>query len=267
MVISVGVTGASGFIGSSVLENFSKERNFKTTKIIRNNDSFLVSDHFDIIIHCAEISDRKVVNDMGDRYKAKALDSIECLICKCDYFIYLSSSVLYNSGTFEKKNENSEVDLTDNYCQIKSSAEELVIQSKGIALRLSNVYGEKMSKGNVISDILSQIGSRVMTLKNCHAVRDFIHVEDVSSYIKEIARKKCFTGVLNLGTGIGIKIKDLAFLANDLSGFSDIEVISKADYKLDSIVLDVDRLHELCSFRPDHNLKSFLLTRIGNQKC
>lgn len=264
MVISVGVTGSSGFIGSSVFDNLSKDTKFNTVKITRDNGAFVLHKKLDIIIHCAEVPDRKIVNDLGSPYKSEVLRNVDCLIGKCDRLIYLSSSVLYKTDTLNKKGEGSAITVTDNYTQIKSEIEKMVLTASGIVLRLSNVYGERMSPANVISDILSQVGSKIMILNNIHAVRDFIHVEDVAAYINEISFKNKFSGILNLGTGEDVKIQEIALIINNNSGFSDTEVFSKSRFKVNSIVLDVDKINEICTYRSVFNLKDFLLMKIGN---
>ena len=48
-----------------------------------------------------------------------------------------------------------------------------------------------------------------LTLKNLNHYRDFISMEDISKIIFILMRKK-FSGILNLGSGKGIFLKDIA---------------------------------------------------------
>ena len=265
MVVSIGVSGTNGFIGGAVFEALTRDENCKAKKILRVGDRFLCNDYFDVIVHCAEVSDRQLVNDLGESYRSCATSNVSHMISRCKYLIYLSSSVLYESSDSGLKVEKSKTVISDNYCATKAAAENIVLSAGGTALRVSNVFGEGMSSGNVISDILGQLGSKVMTLNNIHAVRDFIHVADVANYIKELAILQSDGGLINLGSGVGWSVNDIAKFVNIVHGCEETSVVSKAPLNLNSIILNIDKLHEMCTYRAVNSIQNFLLAKIG--KC
>ena len=263
--MSIGVSGSKGFIGSAVFEALALDENCEAKKILRVGEQFLCNDYFDVIVHCAEVSDRQLVNNLGESYRTCATSNVSHLISRCKYLIYLSSSVLYESSDTELKFEKSKTVISDNYSATKVAAENIVLSAGGAVLRISNVFGDGMSNANVISDILAQLGSNVITLYNIYAVRDFIHVEDVAYYIKELAILQSDGGLINLGSGVGWSVNDIAKFVNINYGCNETKLVSKAPPNLNSIVLNIDKLHEICEYRSVNSLQKFLLTKIG--KC
>lgn len=262
MVITIGISGSNGFIGGEVFRTLTRDRNFKVKKILRSDGTLLCNEHFDVIIHCGEVSDRKTVNDLGENYRYQAINNVTHLVSKCQYLIYLSSSVLYDSSNCQPKDEMSEIIIADNYCKTKTNVEKIVLSNGGIAVRISNVYGEGMSSGNVLSDILSQIGLKTMKLNNVYAVRDFIHVQDVARYISELALSRTNAGIINIGSGVGLSINDIAEFVNRTYGLNVTKITSKASPNLNSIILNIDKLHKICSYRPVNSIQSFLINKI-----
>lgn len=264
MVTNVAVTGSSGFIGGAIFKALSVDKNFYVKKILRSGDSFLCNEYFDVIVHCAEISDRKLVNELGEIYQTNIISNLGQLVSKCKYLIYLSSSALYDSSSSDPKTESSKIKIDDNYCASKIASENIVLSSGGVSLRVSNVYGNEMSRSNVISDIFSQLGSEIMTLNNIYAVRDFIHVEDVASYVKELIMINNYKGLLNIGSGVGWSIKNIAEYANAAYGSPETRLISKAQPNLNSIILSINNLHNICTYRAVNNIQNFILNKISN---
>ena len=101
---------------------------------------------------------------------------------------------------------------------------------------------------NVLSDILKQIpgNGKTLVIRDGSSVRDFVHVEDVVNGFVRLAMEGK-TGVYNLGGGVGVKARDLAQLALDLSGLKDmrIESLKKEDSK-SCIILDNSKLASAC---------------------
>ena len=267
MVIRIGVSGGNGFIGSAVFEAFTSDETCEIKKIPRIGDGFVCNDYFEVIVHCAEVPDRQLVNDLGENYRSRAISNVNYLISRCKYLIYLSSSVLYDSSDPGLKSEKSKTIMTDNYSDIKLTAEQIVLSAGGAVLRVSNVYGDGMSSSNVISDILSQVGSNFMKLNNIYAIRDFIHVQDVAYYIKELAALRSDAGLINLGSGVGWSVNDIAKFVNTTYGHHEAKIVSKTPLNLNSIVLKIDKLHEICRYRAVNDMQKFFIATQESPKC
>jgi GDP-D-mannose dehydratase len=72
-------------------------------------------------------------------------------------------------------------------------------------------------------------------IKNANCIRDFLNAEKVVEIIYQIYRKKLM-GVLNIGSGEGISIKD--FIYKEITNKK--EVVS--DKKVDYLVANIDKL-------------------------
>ena len=267
-MIRIGVSGSSGFIGGVVFSRLADNDRFVTERINRGGDEYYFEGHFDVIVHCGEVSDRNIVNSLGINYLNTATKNVEHLISKCTYLLYLSSSALYDSGFNAPKSENSDLSIIDNYTSTKYSVENIVLGAGGAVLRVANVFGRGMSESNVISDIFAQSGREIITLKNVHSVRDFIHVADLAEYILELVDIR-YRGVINVGSGEGWSIRQIAEFVDQIGGDGKAEICSVLKPNTNSIVLDVTKLQGMCRHRNIHDMRRFLISemKFRNIEC
>lgn len=166
----------------------------------------------DVIVHLAEDSDRRRVNEGGEAYAVHARRILESLRSKCgSRLVYASSGVLYGDDSCRAHETGDAVQLTDNYTRSKRSGELLVLQhAGGVALRLANLYGPGMSANNVVSTILAQVpGEGDVCVWDDTPVRDFLWIEDAAAAIVAVALGTG-TGIFNLGSGRGYAIREVA---------------------------------------------------------
>ena len=197
--ISVVITGASGFIGSSLVDKLRLNEKLEVIPVTRSpgeESNYLVSDykntpHGDVLIHLAENSNKSIINSASEEYINSSKKTLEALIKKkYSQIIYFSSSLVYGEKNLGPFKEEFETYRHDNYTGLKLSNEEKVISAGGMVIRLANVIGPKMSSKNVLSDILRQIKcSNSVSLINGSAVRDFIFIGDVVNVIEKIIDK------------------------------------------------------------------------------
>ena len=219
--ISVVITGASGFIGSSLVEKLRLNEKFEVIPVSRSpgeESNFVVRDykntpHGDVLIHLAENSNKSIINSASKEYINSSKKTLEALISKkYSQIIYFSSSLVYGEKNLGPFKEEFKTYRNDNYTDLKLSNEDKVISAGGMVIRLANVIGPKMSSKNVLSDILRQIKcSNSVSLINGSAVRDFIFIGDVVNAIEKLLYKN-LSGVFNLGSGVGTSINHLAEL-------------------------------------------------------
>jgi nucleoside-diphosphate-sugar epimerase len=125
---------------------------------------------------------------------------------------------------------------------------------KSTVLRLFNVYGRG---GTGIINIFVNRGLKgePISLYGEEQLRDFIHVDDVAeTFNKIMSSKKCFNETINVGTGVGRSIRDIAEIVREYLPDMDIE---RKDFEgeLYDSVADISKLKELIDFEPDGSVE------------
>jgi UDP-glucose 4-epimerase len=117
------------------------------------------------------------------------------------------------------------VSPSDDYTHSKLVKETIVLQAGGAVVRLSNLFGRGMSARNVLSDILSQISSKgPIFIRDDKPVRDFLHVNDAAMAMSSLVEND-YTGLLNVGSGVGTGIGELAELVLNVVGQNSRSII------------------------------------------
>jgi UDP-glucose 4-epimerase len=226
--MTVVVTGASGFIGGAVLKVLA-ERKIGAIAVSRRPvnasvqsvqvTNYRETPHGDALIHLAESSHQSTIEQIGPEYAREVTTLVEHLIAK-EYrrFIYASSAVVYNADRPGGQHTHDAVVPSHIYARSKYENEQRVLGAGGVAARISNVYGQGMSKDNVVSRILDQLhDAGPIHIIDDNPVRDFIWVDDVAEALVDMALGSA-TGPFNIGSGIGTSIRDLAHVATRLAG-------------------------------------------------
>ncbi|MCE7040217.1 NAD(P)-dependent oxidoreductase [Dyadobacter sp. CY312] len=157
------VTGASGFIGSNIVESLAA---YETNDIWATGRSFTLKfDHFenvtyfqldlseglpdlifDVCIHCAGLADDKATREQFNKHNVKATENLLRALRGCKTFIFISSASVYDYADGKVKYEEDahlDNDLSL-YGHSKLLAEDLV-RASGICsvyiLRPRAVYG------------------------------------------------------------------------------------------------------------------------------
>jgi nucleoside-diphosphate-sugar epimerase len=195
------LTGSEGYIGSALKKRLLMDGHTIHCLDIKLNKSFDLK-HFtewpsnvDLVIHLAGLSGvRESMNNPGD-YWFNNVETSRRLFNRYENvrIIYASSSSAY------------EPDLNP-YAASKYIVEELAARhSNIIGLRLHTVYSDVPRKGMFFDRLLN--GNLSYTTTH---YRDFVHLEDVLDAIEILIKKTHVTGVIDVGTGVPIKISNLA---------------------------------------------------------
>jgi len=119
-----------------------------------------------------------------------------------------------------------------------------------VVLRLFNIYGPGMNK-YVIHDLVRKLQSdpsRLEVLGSGEQIRDYVHVRDAAEALLCAARGAAPGSILNLGSGVPIRIRDLAQSIVDVMGLRGIplEFTGKSwAGDIDAWVADASRLRAL----------------------
>jgi len=255
------VTGGTGFIGShlvkylvseghsvSVIDNLFRGRisnldgvqdkvHFVKLDILNYEDLRNNLQNVDGIFHQAALTSVPESYQKEDEYKKVNITGTENIFKIAKEFkikvIYASSSSIYGdinkipiTEDFEREpiNPYGLTKLEDEYLAEKYSKSGTQI----IGLRYFNVYGlgQTLDYAGVITKFLENIsvGKPPIIFGNGSQIRDFVFVKDVARANLVAMTSSIDHGFFNIGTGIAISIKDLAYLMIKISG-KEIELV------------------------------------------
>ncbi len=245
------ITGSSGFIGSNLIPELSKNhkivgisknkskysKEFISQNIDITKSNFILQNHFRKIIHMAAFTDVNFCNLNPTKcyeLNVKATQKMLEIARKNDSdFIFLSSSHVYGNPI---KLPISETDICyplTHYASSKKMSEilcETYSKTYGLNIRIARVfsgYGPNSSESNIIYKIIHQIiNNSKVTLGNISPKRDFIFISDIiSGLIKIINSKKSGFQIYNLGSGKSTSIEDIVKNCFNLSN-KNLKLIS-----------------------------------------
>ena len=253
------VTGASGQIGSYVLERFADKHDaagvdLKPCPIKDLKDLVVQGDlrsyefvekvvkDVDVVVHlAAQVSIENSWNDPVYDAENNVIATINLLKACSDYgvdrFVYISSAAVYGNPYYvpideeHPKNPISPYGVSklagEYYCGVFSDRINTVI------VRPFNVFSARMDPNNPYSGVIAKFIYRVkqklppVIYGDGKQTRDFVHVRDVVDFI-EIAVKKGENGeAYNVGTGRETSILKLAEIVMDIAGMDGKPVFDK----------------------------------------
>lgn len=192
------ITGGSGFIGSNLIPLLMKRYQVANYDIKYGNDILdpkleSVIGMQDIVIHLAaltsvEQSFKNPINVFNTNVLGTAKVVYACIKYGKKLIYPSSAAVVYP-------------DLSP-YARSKWLAEEIVRgYKKSVILRLFNVFGPNMNpdSGSIMYNFLTS--KKLKVFGDGEQTRDFIHVRDVCSIIKDSFKKKWNGKIVDCGTG------------------------------------------------------------------
>jgi UDP-glucose 4-epimerase len=250
--MTVVVTGAAGFIGRALMARLIQTglAAVGTTRQADRDGLTRIADYGDLadgrfagatLVHLAETSDRATMAGGGATHAAVMQACCRRLVAgPWRHIVYVSSGTVYGDDDQRPRPPSAPARADDLYAETKLVNEASVLAHGGTVLRLANVYGPGMAPSIVLSEILAQIGGEgPVVVRDDQPVRDFIHIDDVTAGILA-AVGKAPGGILNLGSGQGVSIGDLARLVLDVAGQASRPVATRrVSTRPSHIILDV----------------------------
>lgn len=277
--MKVVVTGASGFLGQHIVTRLRSSYEHEVVGVSRRKIDGLVSvadykeiPSGDILIHLAEENSRAGANVGGAKELVRSLRTIENF-SKCSFsrIIYSSSAVLYGDKSTHAHKTSDAIEVNDDYSKLKLSGEqEIMASGHGMSVRLSNLYGPGMNPGNVVSTILRQaeIGEEI-TVEALEPIRDFLWAEDAATAILRIALSESFAKlpkILNIGTGVGSSIREIAEIASRTAGWTQFNISARSISAPSCIILNIDETIKQLDWHPTVDIHAGLARLLHNEK-
>ena len=188
--------GHRGFIGGSLL---SRLESFGHVVI---HDMKYLDDKYDCVINMAAVTHIK--NEFDPKLIESNIILMNDVFKKTEKIIYASSC--------------SAAHFTNPYAWSKMWAEHLGAKhGNALGLRFHNVFGPGNNKG-IVWWLTQQPDGAEITIRGASVIRDYIYVDCVVDEIISHLGGLRYTGVLDVGTGVGTKTIDVVKLYMKLSG-------------------------------------------------
>ena len=281
------ISGASGFIGSHLLEalknedvtvvdNFStgKRENidwFKGKVIEANVQDVKINEKFDVIYHLAALARiQPSIEDPLTSHYANTVGTLNMLTHAKKWgakFVYASSSSIYGAGTLPMK-EYETAHPGSPYALQKYTGEEYarifneLFGLHTVAFRFFNVYGERqLTEGayaTAIGIFLKQKAQgKVFTINgDGEQRRDFTYVKDVVKAL--VQAPSVATGVYNVGTGRNYSINEITKLIGKSHPFIHLPP-KKGEYP--ATLASTDKFESTFGWKPETKLEDWLCQR------
>ena len=241
------ITGAAGFIGSNLTNEFSEKFCCDIDKTGMYNPEIAIeilkSGAISSVYHLGAISSTtetslSKISYHNIHYSSQLLDI--CIERQIP-FIYASSASVYGFGELGFS-EDSRLNPLNYYAISKATFDAFVSQkiidhpkAKIVGLRYFNVYGSNEDHKNDMASpvhkfLLQSKAGKIKVFKGSENFRrDFVHVDDVVDITK--AAIDFMSGIYNVGTGISRTFLEVAEIISEITG-AEIEEISFPDHLL-----------------------------------
>jgi len=195
-----------------------------------------------------------------------------CRDAGVERIVHTSTSETYGTARYVPIDEAHPLQGQSPYAATKIGADKIAesfylsFETPVATIRPFNTYGPRQSARAVIPTIISQLaaGRRRVRLGALEPVRDLTYVKDTAAAFLAVAESPRTAGeVVNVGSGEGISIGDLARLIVEVMGVdaeiaSDRQRVRPEKSEVMRLVCNAQKMLKLTSWRPRTSLKEGL---------
>lgn len=282
------MTGATGFIGSYLLERllndkavtkllliakdinklnkrFLKNSKIRVIELSLTRENIPAIPGYDVLVHLADmIPGREDVSNFSDNIKITE-NVINNIIIKkiVKKIVYTSTLDVYGKPDSLPIVESHGTNPLTFYGISKLASEMFIkkamerVKLNYIILRLSQVYGPQEPLVKVIPLLVKKIqDNEYIKLNNKgNIIRDWVYIKDVSSAIEQSIYSEA-SGIFNIATGKGYSLKELVDLLGDiLHKTPKIRSEKKNKDPRPKIVLNIRKANRYLDYYPKYDLK------------
>ncbi len=291
------VTGGAGFIGSAVvaelcrlgakvtvLDDFSfgdlqNVRDYKARIMcgdLREEEAVLkaVKDQ-EVIFHLAA---RPFIPLCYERpkefFEVNSLGTLNLMLAALqeepEFIVNVSSSEIYGSAQYVPMDEKHPTNPHSTYAVSKLAADRICFtlhkeHSLPVCLiRPFNTYGPRETHPYIVPEVISQFSrSNVINCGNLETTRDFTYIEDtVRALILAGRRRQAIGKVINIGSGVEIKMRDLVHLIAKLMEVENPKIVQNKSkirpFDVNRLYADNTRAREILGWEPKVTLEEGL---------
>lgn len=281
--VKILVTGGSGFVGQHIVRKFVENRQevyvldvmppslsygkYVAGDVFDSEKLFDVVKKVDVVVHLVGLADAGLAQrepDESFRLNVSSLQNVleACRVNNNKKLIFPSSATVYGIPEILPIKENHPLNPTNIYSWHKYICEQLIKAYHNIfglnyvILRLFNVYG-KGNKGVIHQFLKKAIKGEVIESFGPYQYRDFVYVGDVAeAFYKAAVYEKATNKVINIGSGVGIQIKELLdFICEIIPNTRWIH--KKEKFVMYDSIADITLAKILLDFKP-HDSKDFM---------
>jgi NAD dependent epimerase/dehydratase len=187
---------------------------------------------------------------------------------KLEKLIQVSSSEVYGTAVKVPIDERHPLQSQSPYSATKIGADKLAISfylSFGLPvsiIRPFNTYGPGQSARAVIPTVVTQLlKNQKIKIGNLKPIRDFLYVSDtVQGFVSLAASDKAVGEEINVGSGVGVSIKDLVAKISRVTGLKPVLMVEKkrirpSKSEVFKLICDNSKAKKILSWQPKVSLE------------
>jgi UDP-glucose 4-epimerase len=235
--MTVGVTGANGFIGREVATTL-RVRGHEVHSLVRDVNAVLqparhldlarrplppgTCDGLEAVVHCAAYLPTSYtdVEEAQRCFDINALGTLvllqECVRARVRQFVHLSGNLYRVTPAAATEDAPFEPSAhASNYLVSKAAADFIASHFRGALrvaiLRVSNVYGPTLQRGMIATFVTRLLAGEPISVEDGNYQADPIHVADVASVVATAVEQGA-EGPYNVGSGAAVRPLEIAQL-------------------------------------------------------
>ena len=241
------IVGYKSFIQKSLYDSLNKKFIIKKIRYQKLKNSKLIKNS--ILINCSHHKDfyKKKYSPSKDRNLIIA----KKIVNKNIKMIMLSTRQIYKPKISLKETDIKQpINIYGKNSLISETKCNKILNNKLLILRLSNIIGVEKNlkkKSSLMSNIISGLRKRKIIFdESFYLKKDLLPIKIFCQIIKRILNKN-LSGIINVGSGIPIKVK---ILVDEIIKYKKIElIIIKKKVKDDNFCLNIQKLTKLIKYK------------------